>query len=271
MNIIHNQEADVQIEHPANSNTNTNTLTLQTCAESIVSPRKGSFTASQKNTADSDTSGLTKSEVVELERCETIIKKGNKVFIEVGRALMSIRDSRLYRDEFKSFEVYCDKKWGFGRAHAYRFIDAASVIASLSPIGDKKTPLPTCESQVRELVGLPTDIRNEVWTQAVMDAGDKPVTATVVKAAAASFKSRTQEVQKTPLGKADTGALASRTRAGDEISGNDKAIEAADSVVTYLRGINAKKLASNQLNDWLRLLKQLTGLITDLEKDLSNK
>ena len=42
----------------------------------------------------------------ELERCEVVIRQGLETFIEVGQALMTIRDKRLYRIEFGTFEDY---------------------------------------------------------------------------------------------------------------------------------------------------------------------
>ena len=43
----------------------------------------------------------------ELERCEVVIKQGLQTFIEVGQALMTIKEKRLYRISFKTFEDYC--------------------------------------------------------------------------------------------------------------------------------------------------------------------
>ena len=49
-----------------------------------------------------------------------------------GLALMEIRDGRLYRAEFGTFEEYCNQRWGWERAHAYRLIDAAQVVENVS-------------------------------------------------------------------------------------------------------------------------------------------
>jgi len=63
---------------------------------------------------------------------------------------MEIRDNRLYRSDYATFEEYCRERWGWNRAHAYRQIDAAKVARTLSPIGD----IPKNEAQARELVDL---------------------------------------------------------------------------------------------------------------------
>lgn len=88
----------------------------------------------------------------QLSDCESRIERNLQGFYEVGKALAEIRDGRLYREEFESFETYVKERWGWERAHAYRMIDAAGIVEDVSPIGDK----PTTESQARELSKLET-------------------------------------------------------------------------------------------------------------------
>ncbi len=90
---------------------------------------------------------------------EEIIKSGLDTFTEVGNALLQIRDEKLYRSEFRTFEAYCREKLGIERAHAYRLMDAAEVVENvkMSPIGDKIEP-PKTESQTRPLASVPADI-----------------------------------------------------------------------------------------------------------------
>ena len=73
----------------------------------------------------------------ELERCEVVIKQGLKTFVEVGQALMLIRDKRLYRSEFGTFENYCNEKWDLKRHYVNRMIGASAVITNLVPMGTK--------------------------------------------------------------------------------------------------------------------------------------
>jgi hypothetical protein len=70
---------------------------------------------------------LTSDEQTELIRLETIIENGRKSFIEVGTALIKIRDSRLYRKDYKTFEEYCKGKWQYARRTAYQLIDSVKV------------------------------------------------------------------------------------------------------------------------------------------------
>jgi len=91
---------------------------------------------------------------------EATIQNGLKTFIEVGNALLEIRDRNLYREQgYTTFQDYCCKRWQMGRAHAYRLIDAASVAANLSPMGD----VPATERQARELAVLPPELQLQVW------------------------------------------------------------------------------------------------------------
>ncbi|CCF83363.1 hypothetical protein NITHO_2240002 [Nitrolancea hollandica Lb] len=63
---------------------------------------------------------------------------------------------------YHRFEDYCEQRWGWKRAHAYRLMDSAQVAGVLSPIGD----IPSNEAQARELSRLkePDAIR-ETWQE----------------------------------------------------------------------------------------------------------
>lgn len=69
-----------------------------------------------------------------LEELETIINRGARAFIEVGNALTEIRDRKLYRSSFKTFESYCRDRWGFSNKNAYHLIDATAVIKQLPKV-----------------------------------------------------------------------------------------------------------------------------------------
>ncbi|MCU7836223.1 MAG: hypothetical protein KZQ83_13355 [gamma proteobacterium symbiont of Taylorina sp.] len=66
------------------------------------------------------------------------------------KALLIVRDQKLYRAEYKAFEEFCEKKLHVGRSQAYRMIEFEKVTQNLSPIGDK-TQLPSKESHSRIL------------------------------------------------------------------------------------------------------------------------
>jgi hypothetical protein len=68
-----------------------------------------------QNTEPSNTEPINLAESKRLIELEKIIEAGQQVFIAVGTALAEIRDARLYKSDFKTFEEYCHKKWNFTR------------------------------------------------------------------------------------------------------------------------------------------------------------
>lgn len=112
----------------------------------------------------------------ELERCEVVIKQGLQTFIEVGQALMTIREKRLYRIGFKTFEDYCVERWSMDKRHANRLIQASETISNLGPMGPV---LPQSERQTRPLTSLEPEIQKEVWTEVVKTHSDNITAAKV--------------------------------------------------------------------------------------------
>lgn len=109
---------------------------------------------------------LTTDESRRLKECEKIIQRGLDTFYEVGNALAEIRESRLYRIGYATFEDYCKERWQMSRFYAHRLIDASQVVDNLLPIGN----VPTCESQARELAPFTPDIQKAVWHIAMRSA-----------------------------------------------------------------------------------------------------
>jgi hypothetical protein len=93
-------------------------------------------------------------------------------FMEVGLALIAVRERRLYfQAGFDSFEAYCEKRWDLGRSHAYRMCDAAQVHHALAAGSTGSPPGENVESewQARELaplLGKPDELR-AVWQETV--------------------------------------------------------------------------------------------------------
>lgn len=120
---------------------------------------------------------LTATETNELERCEIVIKQGLETFVEVGQALMTIRDKRLYRLQYTTFEDYCRERWGMSRPRAYEMIGAAKVVGNLSAMAD----IPTSERQARPLTKLEPEVQREAWAQVVEENKDRPENITAKK------------------------------------------------------------------------------------------
>jgi len=118
---------------------------------------------------------LTGTEEDECERYETAIANGLRWFRVVGPSLAAVRDGRLYRNRYATFDTYCEDMWGFTRRHVDRLIVAATVaeileVDEVGPIGL------TSESQARELVPLVDDPEalREVYEEALDAASGEP-------------------------------------------------------------------------------------------------
>lgn len=120
---------------------------------------------------------LTKREVHRFEKLEKVIEAGLKTFYEVGAALAEIREARLYRKDYPTFEAYCRTRWGMSKTSANRHILAAQAVDRLAPIGVQHAK----ESQIRPLTKLPPEKQVTAWETAVKTAGSpEKVTASVV-------------------------------------------------------------------------------------------
>lgn len=117
---------------------------------------------------------LDSSESATLTQLETRIKAGLGSFIDVGEALSAIRDAKLYRADYGTFEDYCRERWKMSRPRAYQFIEAADVV---STVGDKSVI--TNESQARELAKVPPAARAAVIKRVRANTGGKLTAAAI--------------------------------------------------------------------------------------------
>jgi site-specific DNA-methyltransferase (adenine-specific) len=100
---------------------------------------------------------------------ETRIERGLRLHLEAAKALREIRDRRLYRDEFPSFEDYCAARWQIKRSQAHRLCDWAKTAETLSPFGER---VPLRESHARPLTRLSPELQLEVWDRHMKRRGD---------------------------------------------------------------------------------------------------
>ena len=98
-----------------------------------------------------------------LAELESIVERGLATFVEVGNALLEIRNSRLYRPDFINFKEYCSTRWEMSRPRAYQLIEADWSPRICLPSVDIK---PTSERQVRPLTKLESDQQREAWKMA---------------------------------------------------------------------------------------------------------
>lgn len=129
---------------------------------------------------------LTTADRAELGRYEAVIGRGFGVFVEVGNALIAIREGKLYRGSYGTFEDYCQQRWGMVSSRARQLMSAAETIESLKS-DTNVTLLPTNEAQARPLAKLEPPQRVEAWGKAVQDANGKQPTAAQVQKATVEF------------------------------------------------------------------------------------
>ena len=97
-----------------------------------------------------------------LAELEQIIEGSLCKYVEVGKALKEIRDSRLYRIQgFKNFEDYCEARWGWeSRQTGYNYIAAAQVAELVQTSGLRRPSF----SQAVEIATLPFERQAEVFS-----------------------------------------------------------------------------------------------------------
>ncbi len=139
-----------------------------------------------------ETEALSDDERNRLEENEKKIGEVLLSFIDIGEALYEIRESRLYREGFDTFEDYSRKRWNFSRQRAYQLIEAAKVADYLSTC---VAVMPTTEAQVRPLTRLSMNDARAVWKLAEKKAERKDVTVALVKLAVAELQGHEHPVR----------------------------------------------------------------------------
>ncbi|MBE9053405.1 hypothetical protein IQ243_23870 [Nostocales cyanobacterium LEGE 11386] len=130
-------------------------------------------------------------------------RRVERAFYEAGKALMELRDRRLYRSTHKTFEEYCRDRFGHSRQKSNYLIAAADVFDNLTTNccqnlseADLTTNglqiLPTSEGQVRPLTKLEPQQQQFVWQAAVEEAGGKVPSGRVVKDVVQRIMERTK-------------------------------------------------------------------------------
>ncbi len=111
---------------------------------------------------------LSLDEIAQLKKCESLIAKGLRASMDMGRALLMVRDKKLYRGSHPTFESYVRERWELSRPRAYQLINASVVFHDLSTMVDKSTVLPENERQLRLLARLPDPrARANMWERVV--------------------------------------------------------------------------------------------------------
>jgi hypothetical protein len=120
---------------------------------------------------------MTTSDLDRLRVCEAKINNGKQTFIEVGNALLEIRQNKLWRAaqapigeaDYCNFADYAQRVFGFSKSTASRFISGTKMAEQFPVVN---------EAQARELKRVPEDKRDAV-IDAVSASGD--ITANAIR------------------------------------------------------------------------------------------
>jgi len=119
---------------------------------------------------------LDRSQKVRFAELEKRIEQGMETWMDVGRALAEIRDTKLYRDEFLNFSDYLTQRWGMSKTHANRLIKADGVVRKIEKAGKKP---PKSERVVREAAKDPDPV--EALDEAEAQHGPSPSASQVAE------------------------------------------------------------------------------------------
>jgi|SRR5919199_462669 hypothetical protein len=123
---------------------------------------------------------LSDQEQERLTELECRIRAGLQGYIEAGLCLAEIRDLRLYRRDYKTFQEYCQGQWGFTPQYCNRLIGASSVVKNLET---NVSVLPENEGQCRPLASLTAQQQIEVWLQLTSEIPKERITGRLVQEA----------------------------------------------------------------------------------------
>jgi hypothetical protein len=127
-----------------------------------------------------------------------------QAFYQAGKALSELRSRRLYRSTHKTFDTYCQDRFGFTRRHSDYLIAGAVVVENLqlrrtihsqNEFNENLRTihsqlLPTKLEQIKPLTGLKPDTQRQVWDKAVETANGKVPSGRIVKGIVEQLKEK---------------------------------------------------------------------------------
>ena len=146
--------------------------------ESIIATdrAKAFFDSDEKTETDSEEevkTEMTSEEKDRLVDLEITIEKGFKSFHDVGDALEEVKNSKLYRGEFETFDEYCRVKWNMGVGYAYKIISSNKTFRQLSKGCPGIDLADVNESIARTMIKLPTAKKMRTALEKARKVGEK--------------------------------------------------------------------------------------------------
>lgn len=125
---------------------------------------------------------LTAREQHELIAAETDVERGGKLIVA---AMELIRDKRLYRASYETFEDYCRERWNKTRRAVDNAIQMEAVVQRIAEHLPDQNEKHVSHRAVAEVADLPPETAAAIVAEAAKDGG-KPTAAKVRKARQAS-------------------------------------------------------------------------------------
>lgn len=115
-----------------------------------------------------------------------------KTFVEVGSAVLTISDRRLYRATHSTFEDYIQDKWDMTARRAYQLCEAAEVVMKLENV--KHASQIENARQAEALAKAPEEKRDEVLEKAIQTAPEGKLTSKHISETIIAVTSRTESI-----------------------------------------------------------------------------
>lgn len=138
--------------------------------------------------AQKQTLAISDSEALDrLAGLENVIHENLSGFLRAGQALLEVKETKLYKLQYRTFQEWAGSKFGISRRRAYELIHAANSHKVLVRHGAQT--LPTNERQSRPLSTVPDDEKPKIWEAALGHAGEgREVRAVHVTKAVREYK-----------------------------------------------------------------------------------
>jgi DNA modification methylase len=137
---------------------------------------------------------LSATERAQLIQCEDVITTAKRWQAEEAKAFLMIREKRLWRGKYASFEAYGLQRWQIEHSRLYQICAWGEVIRNVSTIVES---IPERESHARPLYGLPAEQQRIAWRSVCRVPAHKRTAADVQSVVDKMLSRRTREVRVT--------------------------------------------------------------------------
>jgi len=196
-----------------------------------------------------------------LKSCEETIAAGLNSCFQIGAALQTILDQRLYKQDSPSFDKYCEMRWKFSGSHGRRRINEAKFRSKaneyVSPKGEKMQVLPENEAQIRPIIDkVKEDKWMSTWEKVVRAAKKlgRSITGEFVQECVSSSKAKPEQKAKVISTPPPENGGGSSGQEGGESKIASECVSLVKQAKDMLKA-DDKKGVRNLLNQILRLLK----------------